>query len=191
MGVTRAGGAAGNGETGNQFENWEIEKKYKRNLEALKQEIEERNNEILLAKKEVANVNARVLRLEQDKQVLEQRFIDKNAKPPREMQADSEHFGNIDEIEKLKNEIFHLQQINTALQRTMQVGLKAELGKALTEKEQLEDRLKSTAEKLRNKSHEVQMLMGQPMDAIGRRETQEESRQNRIDELETDLATQE
>ena len=71
------------------------------------------------------------------------------------------------------------------------MGLKAELGKALTEKEQLEDRLKSTAEKLRNKSHEVQMLMGQPMDAIGRRETQEESRQNRIDELETDLATQE
>ena len=54
-------------------------------------------------------MNARVLRLEQDKQVLEQRFIDKNAKPPREMQADSEHFGNIDEIEKLKIEIFHLQ----------------------------------------------------------------------------------
>lgn len=105
-------------------------------------------------------MNARVLRLEQDKQVLEQRFIDKNAKPPREMQADSEHFGNIDEIEKLKSEIFHLQQINTALQRTMQVGLKAELGKTLTEKEQLEDRLKSTAEKLRNKTHEVQMLMG-------------------------------
>lgn len=108
MGVAR-GGAAANGETGNQFENWEIEKKYKRNLEALKQEIEERNNEILLAKKEVANVNARVLRLEQDKQTLEQRFIDKNAKPPREMQADSQHFGNIDEIEKLKSEIFHLQ----------------------------------------------------------------------------------
>ena len=50
-----AGGAAG--ETGSQFENWEIEKKYKRNLEALKTEIEERNNEILLAKKEVQNVN--------------------------------------------------------------------------------------------------------------------------------------
>ena len=49
----------------------------------------------------------------------------------------------------------------------MQVGLKAELSKVLHEKELLEDRLKNTAEKLRNRSHEVQMLTGQPMDAIG------------------------
>jgi len=33
-------------------------------LEALKQEIEEKNNEILLSKKEVANVNSRLLKLE-------------------------------------------------------------------------------------------------------------------------------
>ena len=54
-------------------------------MEALKTEIEERNNEILLAKKEVQNVNARVLRLESDKEKLENKLIDKNAKPPREM----------------------------------------------------------------------------------------------------------
>ena len=58
------------GEHGSQFENWEIEKKYKRNLEALKHEIEERNKELLLSKKEVQNINARVLRLEEDKQEL-------------------------------------------------------------------------------------------------------------------------
>jgi len=81
----------------------------------LKQEIEERNKEILLSKKEVANVNARVLRLEDDKQKLENRLIDKNAKPPREMQSDSQHFGNIDEIQKLKDEIFHLSSVNNAL----------------------------------------------------------------------------
>ena len=83
------------------------------------------------------------------------------------MQSDSQYMGNIDEIQKLKDEIFHLQQVNSALQKTMQVGLKAELGKVLHEKELLEDRLKNTAEKLRNRSHEVQMLTGQPMDAIG------------------------
>jgi len=64
----RQGTAGAAGETGSQFENWEIEKKYKRNLEALKTEIEERNNEILLAKKEVMNVNSRVLKLESEKQ---------------------------------------------------------------------------------------------------------------------------
>ena len=86
------------GDVGSQFENWEIEKKYKRNLEALKHEIEERNNEILLAKKEVQNVNSRVLRLEAEKQALEIKLIDKNAKPPRQMQAESEQAGNIYDI---------------------------------------------------------------------------------------------
>lgn len=116
---SRIGQGAANAISGNtpgsQFENWEIEKKYKRNLEALKTEIEERNREILLAQKEVHNVNQRVLRLEGDKQELENKLVNKHSKPPREMQADSEHFGNMDEIQKLKDEIFHLQQVNTAL----------------------------------------------------------------------------
>lgn len=104
------------------------------------------------------------------------------------MQADSEHFGNIDEIQRLKDEIFHLQQVNLALQQTMQVGLKAELGKALSEKDLLEDKLKSTAEKLRDKVKENHLLLGHPpADAIGKRENQEEGRQKRIEELENDL----
>ena len=41
------------------------------------------------------------------------------------------------------------------MQKTMQVSLKAELSKVIHEKEALEDRLKNTSEKLRNKSHEV------------------------------------
>lgn len=65
MGVQQMEGSAR--QTSSQFENWEIEKKYKRNFEALKNEIEERNNEVLLAKKEVASVNTRVLKLEAEK----------------------------------------------------------------------------------------------------------------------------
>ena len=67
-------------------------------MEALKQEIEERNNEILLSKKEVANINARVLKLEGEKQELENKLIDKNAKPPREMKSDADRQGDLDEI---------------------------------------------------------------------------------------------
>ena len=73
----------------------------------------------------------------------------------------------------------------------MQVGLKAELGRVIAEKDAIEDRLKNTIEKLHNKTHEVQMLIGQPMDEIGKRETLEESRQKKIEELESDLADQE
>ena len=64
---------------------------------------------MLLSKKEVQNVNSRVIRLEEEKSLLENKLIDKNAKPPREMQSDSQYMGNIDEIQKLKDEIFHLQ----------------------------------------------------------------------------------
>ena len=84
-----------------------------------------------------------------------------------------------------------MQNVNAALQKTMQVGLRADLGRVMSEKELLEDKVKNLAEKLRNKSHECEMLIGQPMDSIGKREAAEESRQKRIEELETDFTDQE
>ena len=69
----------------------------------------------------------------------------------------------------------------------MQVGLRAELGKALHEKDLIEEKLKHTSEKLRAKIHDFNQLVGIPQDAIGQRETIEESRQKRIEELESDL----
>ena len=85
-----SGNAAGN--TGG-FENWEVEKKYKKNLEALKHEIEERNSEILIAKKEVQDVNKRVVKLENEKQKLETKLVDQHALPPREMNIESMNQG--------------------------------------------------------------------------------------------------
>jgi len=66
--------------------------------------------------------------------------------------------------------------------------LRSELGRVTAEKEHLEDRLKNATEKLKNKTHELQMVIGLPMDTVGKREEQEESRAKRIDELEVDLA---
>ena len=100
------GSALAAGNTG-AFENWEVEKKYKKNLEALKQEIEERNNEILIARKEVQDVNNRVVKLEAEKRNLETRLVDRHAKPPREMHNESENQGQVDEIQRLKDEIYH------------------------------------------------------------------------------------
>lgn len=50
---SRIGMGYGMQKQGANFENWEVEKKYKKNLEALKHEIEERNKDIIIAKKEV------------------------------------------------------------------------------------------------------------------------------------------
>jgi len=66
--------------------------------------------------------------------------------------------------------------------------LRSELGRVTAEKEHLEDRLKNATEKLKNKTHELQMVIGLPMDTVGKREEQEESRAKRIEELEVDLA---
>ena len=68
------------------------------------------------------------------------------------------------------------------------MNLKAELCRVSEEKDLLEERLRNTTEKLKNKTHELQMLIGLPMDNIGKREEQEEMRAKRIDELEADLA---
>jgi len=69
--------------------------------------------------------------------------------------------------------------------------LRSELGRVTAEKEHLEDRLKNATEKLKNKTHELQMVIGFPMDTVGKREEQEESRAKRIEELEVDLAESE
>lgn len=59
------GGAGTQGAGTSAFEHWEMEKKYKRNLEALKQEIEERNKEIKNARTEALNANNRAKLLEE------------------------------------------------------------------------------------------------------------------------------
>ncbi len=48
-----------------------------------------------------------------------------------------------------------MQQVNLALSKTVQVDLKAELGKTVQEKEALEAKLRAANEKLRNKTNEV------------------------------------
>ena len=91
---------------------YELERKYKKNIAALTQEIEERNQEIKNVRDAVQNEKVKVSRLEEDKRKLETRLVDRNAKPPAEMQKESQNQGKVDEIQRLKEEIFHTQQVN-------------------------------------------------------------------------------
>jgi len=63
---------------------FDAEKKYKKNLEALKSEIEERNREIDGLKKEIKDGHDRFHRMEGEKKHLETRLVDAHSKPPRE-----------------------------------------------------------------------------------------------------------
>lgn len=78
-----AKGRQGQG-NGNPMQAFEAEKKYKKNLDALKQEIEEKNREIEGLRKEVKDCHDREKRLDTEKKSLEGRLVDKHSKPPRE-----------------------------------------------------------------------------------------------------------
>ena len=90
------GGVGAKGESTSAFEHWEMEKKYKRNLEALKQEIEERNREIQNAKTEARDANIRSRKLETEKESLEMRLVNNKSKTAKDMRIDSMKTGEID-----------------------------------------------------------------------------------------------
>jgi predicted nucleic acid-binding Zn-ribbon protein len=126
-------------------------------LEALKHEIEERNNEIMIARKEVQDYNNRVMRLEKEKRDLETRLIDKKARPPREMKEESQNQGFLDEIMKLKDENQNLQDVNMAYQKEINVKITNKLEDIKREKIQMEDRLRVALEKIKSKELIIEM----------------------------------
>ena len=67
------------------------------------------------------------------------------------------------------------------------VKIKAELGKALSEKENVDERLRKAFEKVQRKEEQLNQLIGVPMDHVAKRETAEETRQKKIDELTEEL----
>lgn len=144
-----------------------------------------------MARKEVKDTNERAQKIENEKRLLEARLVDKSSKPPRQTQVESTTQGSLEEIQKLRDEIYHCQQVNQALNKTIQVDLKAELGRLTSEKDFLEQKLKTSTEKVRAKAQEIQQLIGRPMDQLVRREEREEQRQKQIDELTTENQTME
>lgn len=144
------------GASSSAYEHWEMEKKYKRNLEALKTEIEERNKEIQIARNKCENAEKRVRRLQAEKDKLEEDFVNTRAKTAKEMRSESMTMGELNQQQQLKEEIFFLQEKNKALQKVIQVDLKKDIGMLTREKEQLEEKLKRVSEHLSDKSHEVE-----------------------------------
>jgi len=77
-GSKTSGGKAGSKTS--TFETWELEKKYKKNLDALKDTIVEKSQAIMTAQNKENDANKRVLKLEVELQRFEERLIGQNAK---------------------------------------------------------------------------------------------------------------
>lgn len=62
--------------------------------------------------------------------------------------------GHLDDIQRLNDEVFHLQEVNKSLQKTIRVDLKMDLGEMTMKKEQLEEEVKKLKDRLKEKTIE-------------------------------------
>jgi predicted nucleic acid-binding Zn-ribbon protein len=82
--------------------------KFKKSIDALKTELEEKNREIKSLNQAIEDSNRRVLSLESSIKKLESKLVDKHAKPPQAMREESLTLGGLDQVQLLKDEIFHM-----------------------------------------------------------------------------------
>jgi Ca2+-binding EF-hand superfamily protein len=97
---------AGAGSGGNSAE---AEKKFKRNLEVLKSEIEDKNRELESLRTEVKDALDRCRRLERDKEALQTRLVDGQSKPPKETQVEAMNYSQAQELAKVKDQLWAQQ----------------------------------------------------------------------------------
>lgn len=185
-GSSLGGGRAGSG-AGGALGAYEAEKKYKKNLEALKTEIEDKSREILGLRKEVKDCHDRYNRLDADKKNLEARLVDKHSKPPRETANEAQAHSQAQQLAQLREQLFAEQGENTKLRKTIEVTFKAEVSRLSAEKDQLEEKLRDTQDERARLQTQFNRLVGQPLGAIEKREALELSRQMRISDLEREL----
>ncbi len=81
-------------------------------------------------------------KLEKEKNALQTRLVDINAKPPKATMYESLNQGQLEQMQSLKDQLFYLQEENNKLERTIQVELKSEIGKINRDKEKHEEKLR-------------------------------------------------
>jgi len=101
--ITSGAKGSSAGKAGGAMGAFEAEKKYKKNLEALKSEIEEKNREMIGLRKEVKDCHDRYNRLDQDKKNLEGRLVDVYAKPPKQTAADANAHSQAQQLSQVRD----------------------------------------------------------------------------------------
>lgn len=69
------------------------------------------------------------------------------------------------------------------LRQTIDVDLKTKLGRLTHDKEILEQKLKKATDVVKEKTYEMQQLVGRPMDPLTQREEREDQKSKQIDSL--------
>lgn len=96
-GTTKKGEAAKGGAQSDAFQNWETEKKFKTKLAALQQQIEESKKELQAAEKQSKHWQEVANKLEREKNGLQARLVDFNAKPPKAAKEESQAMAQMEQ----------------------------------------------------------------------------------------------
>lgn len=89
--------------------------------------------------------------MEEEYRKLEGSLIDRKTKPPQQMKEQSQKEFSLEENMQLKDQVFHLQNVNNELTKSIQVKLKAELSQTMEQKEAAETKLKQAKIQIRQK----------------------------------------
>lgn len=132
-------------------------------------------------------------RLEKEKNSLQTRIVDFNAKPPKAQSVESNGQAQLEQVQQLKEQVFYLQQANLKLEGEVKVELTAQIRKQINENDRLQERNRLLAEDVKRLEQQVQRLFGKPdhMDPIEKREEGELWRERKIQELEREIAARE
>lgn len=79
------------------------ESKYKKNLDLLRTEIEEKNREIDAKDKEIRECKTKISYQEREKKKLETQLMNKDQKPPKETRDESKAFDQAQELIQVKD----------------------------------------------------------------------------------------
>lgn len=146
------------------------ESKYKKNLDLLRTEIEEKNREIDAKDKEIRECKTKISFQDREKKKLETQLMNKDQKPPKETRDESKVFDQAQELIQVKDQLYYQQEENIKLKKLMKVTLRAEITKISTEKDQMDEKLKDKNDEIARLNNTIQRLFARPMDNIEKRE---------------------
>ncbi len=103
---------------------------------------------------------------------------------PKAEHQESLGIHQVEEMQKLKDQIFYLQQENHKLEQTIQVTMKSEYVRMTNERDRLEDDKRRLTDDVKRLEYQVQRIIGKPLDPIEKREEGEMYKEQKIQQLE-------
>lgn len=120
-------------------------------------------------------------------------MVNFNSKPPRAQSIESNAQAQVEEIQQLRDKLFHAGEQQRELEKHVAVNLKAEIQRQLRDNEKLTEKNKALTEDVKRLNEQINRILTRPqaLSDIDKREEAEFFRERRIQELEREIQARE